>query len=128
MAIPSAKQNYSWMSPAGVSSRGNNLATRTNARQSATFNLDNVFGALLKAEEIGNKTDQILPFPLDKTGESLAAAAAAIIQSKEQLLQAYRSGIITKSEKASIKRMILKCKKIKQAIQKVYVELGKMKI
>ena len=128
MSIPSAKQNYSWMSPAGVSSKGNNLATRTNARQSATFNLDNIFGALIKAEEIGNKTDQILPFPLDKTGESLADAAAAIIRSKEQLLQAYRSGIITKSEKDSIKRMVKKCKRIKAAIKSIYEELGKMKI
>ena len=118
-------QNYSWGKPAGAEYHTGPRRPNTSP---LTFNLDNIFGAVLKAEEKVSKTDQILPFPLETSNENLADIYVMVRRLKTDLIHARRTGLLSKSKKDSLADLIKKTKKIITILDEIKTELGKMKL
>jgi hypothetical protein len=118
-------QNYSWGKPAGAEYH---TGPRRPNSTPLTFNLDNIFGAILQAEERANKTDQILPFPLDTTNENLANITIMVKQLKTDLIHARSTALLTKAKKESIREIIRKTKKIEEILNDIKDDFGKMKL
>lgn len=118
-------QNYSWGKPVGAEYHTGPRRPNSNP---AAFTLDNIFGAILKDEERNNKTDQILPYPLELTNENLANIFIMVNQLKLDLIRARASGVITKAKKDGIREMILKTKKIEKILNQIKDDMGKMKL
>lgn len=118
-------QNYSWGKPAGAEYH---TGPRRPNETPLTFSLDNIFGAVLKAEEKASKVDQILPFPLELTNENIANVFAMVLQLKRDLNRAKHHGIISKAKRDKLGELVDKTKKIESILNEIKTELGKMKL
>lgn len=123
--ISVVKQNLSWNQPVGVAA---GTMPFSDKQRSRTFNLDDIVFQSQREEERGNKTNQILPFPLDQVAEQAVIATEAIQNMISQMLQARRSGILSASEKKALVAPIKKAKKIKNSVRKIVLALDKMKL
>ncbi len=124
---PNVKQGDSWAHIVGSDS-GSGKKGFLGRNHSARFSMDDLTAALYKEEEKENKTNQILPFPLEQTGSFVSIINTNIMELKKTLLQAYRSGLVKKSEKILIKNQIKKLKKAKQYIKSVLFDIEKMRL
>ena len=125
--IPNVKVGDSWAHVVG-SDNGSGKGGFLGRNNSARFSLDDLTAALYKEEEKENKANQLLPFPLEQTESFVSIINANIIELKKSLLQAYQSGLLTKSEKELIKKQIKKLKKASLCIKSVLFNIEKMRL
>ena len=117
-------QRLSWPRPMGVGSKGT-IASATSYGGGKAFN--DLFGAILKADERTNKAEQILPWQMAYSEETLANIFALLKEFNSQMLDTYRSSLTTKETKNSIKNICDRIKKIKKHIKLIAEDIGKMK-
>ena len=124
--IPTVKQNGSWAQPVG-SDNGSGKGGFLGRNNSARFSMDDLTAALYKNEEKAQKTDQILPFPLEQTEIFTTVINENIIELKTNLSQALISGLLKQSEKTVIRSAIDKLKKAEKYIKSVVFDIESMR-
>ena len=125
--IPTVKQNNSWAQPVGSDS-GSGKGGFLGRNHSARFSMDDLTAALYKNEEQAQKTNQILPFPLEQTETFTAVIVENIEELKKTLSQALISGLLKQSEKTLIRTTAKKLKKAEQYIKSVVFDIEKMRL
>ena len=123
--LANVDQRLSWPRPMGVGTKGT-IASATAYGGGKAFN--DLFGAILKSDERSNKTDQILPWQLTYSEDTLANMVVLLKDLKSQMRDAYTSKLVSAKYKKHIKKIRRKIDKVKRMVFDIAEDIGKMKV